>query len=553
VISRVGLVVRGSLFGALASLATACGSDLANGDDCAGGFGTGDLVITEVMANPGGGVEYVEIFNPSTVAVDLKGLALFAGDRVHELGPVQIAAGRYFTAGAVADAERPDHISYGYADDLALDDGGGRIGMRCQGVLVDDMEYPAASAGVALEVDGRATPEAFHNDQTGLLCESTHEFEPGGFGTPRESNRFCTIIAPTTCNGVAGERPINVPATGALVISEVMADPEAVEDVDGQWFELIALADFDLNGLHAGTEVGSPRVQVGAADCVAITAGQHLLFARSADEVANGGLPAADALFPFKLPATGGSLAIGVGAETVDQITWEAAVPGASMSLGIRNNDPVVNDQAAAFCPGTVAYNGTDLGTPAAVNDFCVLATECLDGTTMAPRDRLSPGAGEIRIVEWMANPDAAAGDDNGGEYIEVRLDVAADLNGLQIGRDTGVVTSEIESRDCLPAAAGSVVLFVRDLDPSQNGGIDVANEVMGFGLLNGGDRIFAGVQGLELDVVADTGNANADTGPGDEGVSAQIDRNGVLCDTPLGNTYGDGDRGTPGVVNPDC
>lgn len=538
---------------AIAPLAACGGSDTSDGESCAGGFERGGLVITEVMANPADGVEYIEIFNPGPNTADLIGLAIVAGDTSHDVGPVLIPPGEYFVAGDVDQGERPAHVSYGYGGDVSLDDGGGAIELRCRGVVVDAFEYAAASAGVALELDGSAAPDVFRNDQPGLLCPSTNEFAAGSFGTPQESNRFCRIPLPRTCTGAAGERDVIHPAVGDVVISEVMPDPELVDDVDGQWYELLALADFDLNGVYAGTESGVARSLFDSPDCVPVTAGQHLLFARSADPAVNGELPEVDGLFGFRLHAAAGLLGVGIGDTALDEVTWAESVPGASLSLGIRNNDPLANDAATAFCPGTVAYNASDLGTPKAANDFCVLATECLDGTTMVPRDRVAPGAGDIAIVEWMANPEAAAGNDNSGEYIEVRFDAAADLNGLQIGSDAGVVTATVNARDCMPIAANQVALFVRDLDPAQNGGINGAIGVTGFGMLNGGDRIFAGYGGVELDVVADTGNANADAGAGDEGVSAQIDRLGNLCDTPAQFTYGDGDRGTPGVINPDC
>lgn len=537
----------------VAALAACGGDDGDLGADCAGAYAPGELVITEVMADPADGVEYIEVFNPGAAPADLIGLAVVAGDTSHEIGPVLIEAGGYFVLGGVADASKPAHVSYGYGSDLSLDDGGGHVELRCKGQVVDAIDYAAATAGVAAELDGSQAPDAARNDDLASFCAATHEFAAGSFGTPRESNRFCSITAPATCNDGGAERDVVHPAVGDLVISEVMPDPLVAEDVDGQWFELLALADFDLNGVHAGTEVGSPRSQLDSPDCVPLSAGQHVLISRGADPAQNGGLPDNGGTFTFRLPLADGLLAVGVGDETLDEITWATAPEGASLSLGIRNNDPVANDAATAFCPGIVDYNGTDLGTPGAVNDFCVLASECIDGGTLMPRDRVVPGAGDISIVEWMANPAAAAGDDNTGEYIEVRFEVAADANGFELGSDVGVVTSRIDERGCVAKNPGDLLLFVRDLDPAQNGGIDNADGLTGFGMLNGGDRIFAGFDGVELDVIADTGNANADAGPGDEGVSAQIDPGGTLCDTPMGNTYGDGDRGTPGTPNPDC
>src|SRR6188508_2566383 len=68
-----------SLF--LCSLAlAACGGGGGGSDgECSGNILPGDLVITEVMANPAGpdtGQEWFEIYNASSAAVDLSGLTL---------------------------------------------------------------------------------------------------------------------------------------------------------------------------------------------------------------------------------------------------------------------------------------------------------------------------------------------------------------------------------------------------------------------------------------------------------------------------------------------
>jgi hypothetical protein len=541
--------VHGQLLIAAAAVAlAACGGDSANGDECGAGLAAGDLVITEVMADPGGGVEYWEIFNPGAVSIDLFGLALVAEGGSHAMAARLIAPGQYLTVGA---AGAPD-VDYVYGGDLGdLPEAGGLLELRCKGEVVDAVEYPAVTSGVAVELDGARPPDAATNDDPASFCAAVNNFGDrgdGSFGTPREANGFCSVaVAPTTCSG----REVIAPAPGDVVITEVMPRPVVAGD-DGEWFEILALADFDLNGLHAGTAAGQPRFQVDSADCIPVTAGQHLVFVRRDDPARNGGLPAADGVYAFAL-GDSGALAVGFGPETLDAIAWADSADGASISLGPRANDPVANDAATAFCPGLVAYNETDLGTPGAANDFCLLANECIDEGSAQPRDAVVPGPGDVAIVEWMANPEAAAGDDNSGEYIEIRFDVDADANGVQLGSDAGVVTSTIDRRECVAIAAGGVALFVRDLDPAQNGGIDNALGLTGFGILNGGDRIFVGHGDVELDVIEDTGNANADAGPGDEGVSAQIDSGGQLCDTPVGVTYGDGDRGSPGVVNPDC
>ena len=187
----------------------------------------------------------------------------------------------------------------------------------------------------------------------------------------------CEAPAPGFCLEGGAPRPIVAPSEGELVIREIQADPASpLSDAAGEWFEVAAQADVDLNGLAVGTTFGAVLDQVDAADCLPVQPGDVLLFARSADPAANGGLTP-DHLFGFSLVNGGGELHLAHGGNLVDAVSWASGeiASGRSRNLPPGLEDAVSNDDPASWC--TVAadpallYSDGNHGTPASANVPC--------------------------------------------------------------------------------------------------------------------------------------------------------------------------------------
>ena len=154
-----------------------------------------------------------------------------------------------------------------------------------------------------------------------------------------------------------------------------------------------------------------------------------------------------------------------------------------------------------------------------------------------------------------MPNP---SGTDTDSEWFEVYVDAAVDLNELQLSRYTlasGVFTVEatLSSPSCIEVPAGSYVLFARDLDPLQNGGLPPVDHPFSFSLNNSDAGLAVGVADVHLDEVlysASTDGSATQLEPGTL-TPAGNDVPGNLC--PATDPYGAGGNGTPGAANPDC
>jgi hypothetical protein len=237
------------------------------------------------------------------------------------------------------------------------------------GTVLDAVTWTSAMAGWATAVDpGKATPS--DNDDLANWCDATVPYGAGDLGTPGAVNGAC-VIAGTCQDGAVARAPVP-PVAGDLVITELMANPNVVTDTDGEWFEILATRDVDLNGLELGRTPPTVDVTVNATTCLRVTAGSHVLLARNADMLQNGGLPTVDHVVSISLVNTNGSLFAGHAGAVLDQVTWTNVTAGASTSLDPDFSNPTDNDLPTSFCPGAAPYGtGTNLGSPRAANPQC--------------------------------------------------------------------------------------------------------------------------------------------------------------------------------------
>jgi hypothetical protein len=514
----------------------ACGAGSEGSPAAAGceGVVAGDFVITEVLANPAGddaGKEWFELYNASGAERSLRGLRLVAAradgtsEKTHMVGadgPV-VAAGGYVVVGDGQGA------GYAYGKDLGgLANGGGRLAVRCGAEEIDAVAYDTVSEGRSRQLDGAAVPDALANDDASRWCSAD--------ATPGAANATCPVVAAAgTCQGPGGPRPTTIPGAGDLRITEVLADPRAVADASGEWFEVSVLRDVDLNGLEIGAALGSPRTTVGGAACVHVAAGARLVFAHVADPAQDGGLPRVDQVFGGPaLGNTKGAIVLSVGGVLVDEVAWLTSRPGVASA-----RDPA----SGAWCAASAAYGAGDLGTPGEANQACppvVPDGMCLDDAGSV-RAIVAPAAGELWISEVLADPAAVA--DTAGEWIELGVGGDFDLNGVQLGNVPPLVKTTLAASRCLQVSTGALVVLAHGEDPAQNGGLPAVDARFGFALGNGGSGVFVGVGGAVLDAATWTSAT--------PGASRQL--RPAACVTPPGHTYGAGDRGTPGAENLPC
>ena len=327
-----------------------------------------------------------------------------------------------------------------------------------------------------------------------------------------------TASEPTCLDGEL-RREANPPLAGSIRISEWMANPDG-RDTDLEWVELWVSDAADLRGLQLGPAVDALEPVVDGDLCFPVDAGSWVVFGASPAAA-----PRVDAELPFSLGNAGPrSILAALDGVVLDRVDYEGA------------NEGVVGkvDPDGKRCDGGEA-------TPGGANPPCPVvleAGECLEeGTARAVKP---PAVGEAWISEWMADP--ASVDNRSGEWVEVRLHTASDLNGLTLSDRSGSSTV-VESDACLSVDAGAHILFAREVDASKNGGLEGAPIPLGISLNNRDETIHLEAYGEELDRVTYES--------AERGVATQVDDLGSRC--PAVDTYGAGDLGTPGAANPPC
>jgi hypothetical protein len=327
-----------------------------------------------------------------------------------------------------------------------------------------------------------------------------------------------------------------------------MANPDAVSDGNGEWFEVQVNSAFDLNNLQLGKQPGNVEQTLVATECLSVAPGDVLVFAHSDDALVNGGIPQVDQVFGFSLVNSNGGLFAAIDDMVIAEVDYASSFTGAATSL-----DPNGVDWCAAVDP----YGDGDLGTPGSVNPECgmmMMGDQCLENGN--PRDIVYAGPGDLVITEFMANP--AAVDDSAGEWFELTAKNPVDLNGLKTAKLAGGLANAtpITSNDCIPLAAGDHVLFAQNSDPNLNGGLPEVDYDIPFTLTQSNGGIAIGVADVVVDEVlyvasqAVGKSTSLDAGSYDANLNDDADM-APWCAAV--DPYGDGDLGTPKAVNPAC
>jgi hypothetical protein len=565
------------------ALAAGCGPSTPASEGCKVKLLPGDLVITEVFADfkaaagtatgTDTGKEWFEIYNAKGQPIDLEGLTITHSrtdgtkPNTHTISGGSVAPGQFFTLGNAAPGSVPAYIDYGYGSDLGdlFNTDGGTLALSCGDGEIDRASYTDVKEGHSRELTGAQPPDYTLNDDPASWCQANDsEFEAGNFGTPGSDND-CRPIAAGQCNDGGTMRDAVAPAEGDLVITEVMPSPNKASDATGEWFEARVMNDVDLNGvgLDRTRDNGIKPDVITSADCLHVRAGSYVVFAKSTDPTANGGIAAASIFGTFKFamiagaPGAPGDVAILAGTTVVDAVTWTRSTTGKSLQLDPDLIDAISNDTESNFCDATAPYGAGDLGSPGADNSQCVALPApgtCDDGGAI--RRIVVPTAGQLVISELLANPANVAGvTDAQREWFEIANTGAAafDLNELVVGR-IGATGAAVQSARCIVVKPGGFAVFARSTDPAKNGMLPSVDATFSFGLVdtNGDIQISSGA--TVLDTVKWTSVTS--------GVSKQLDPahlttsdNDDAANFCAGTSpYGDlTNQGTPGTANAPC
>lgn len=164
---------------------------------------SGDLVITEIMANPAGddaGLEWFEVYNTSDRVIPLSGLSL-SDDGSDSLtirdGPL-VEPGAYAVLAEDVGAAPIVDLVWSDSGSMALSNTEDEIEIRVGDTLVDRVAWGSGATpawtrpnGASMNLDP-ASISADENDDSGAWCEGLGDYGiPPNQGTPRIANPSC--------------------------------------------------------------------------------------------------------------------------------------------------------------------------------------------------------------------------------------------------------------------------------------------------------------------------------------------------------------------------
>jgi hypothetical protein len=463
----------------------------ADGVITAGEAFPGDIVLTEVMFDPGQcgtlGGQYLELYSNAPCAIELADLQLDLGAGQQGVNPIEVGAAR-LEPGTYARVYRQPSAGRAYCNgitpEFAWPRGGellpGPLAVVDGGTLIDGVDFSTyeAVSGSAVLLDptvlAAPSPTIGNDEWQTAWCRTDEVVAPNGtdFGSPGRDN-VCDAPPDFTDTGPVGGPgvPPDVVSAdleaGQIVVSELMELPNCGL-ARGQYVELYNPTDLVL-GL-AGVELRINGASAAMPAGLVIEPDEHLLLTRdnASPCYASAVTPAwsydsgmamgfggnqVDVVVPASRHTSGADVVIDqVDTRQISNPAWPAEVDGQSRQLDEALLDSIDNDLPASWCETTdvvgfrIVPTVGDYGTPGAPNTPCINDTSIdtrFDSfrpggdsepppDTAAPLTSLEPG--DLRITEFMVLP-ADCEDELGGEYIEVlnTTDRRIDLDELRI------------------------------------------------------------------------------------------------------------------------
>ncbi len=200
-----------------------------------------------------------------------------------------------------------------------------------------------------------------------------------------------------------------------LVINEIMVNPAAVPDEQGEWIEVYNPTDhdIDLTGWTLSTASGH-RHTISSEKPLIVHGHGFLVLGRNTDVASNGGVPVAYAYQGLTLRNGGDALILlDPQGREIDRVAYgaEAGLP-APEGTSLELIDPTLDNGAAEnWCAATTPLRGGDRGTPAQANDCLAAVASPTPRANVIPIPEIqrtgdpngdSPYAGRMVVTEGV-------------------------------------------------------------------------------------------------------------------------------------------------------
>ena len=240
-----------------------------------------------------------------------------------------------------------------------------------------ELTYQLPDGSDTLKILTGNIPEPLPNRHYELLVNTSVDEGMAGFQIQLDSSQVQVEAVILTDH--SGNYPSGAIAYGELLITEIMYNPSALSDSDGEWFEIYNNSDevVNLKNLILGRDDANRHI---ITDSIDLLPGEYFVFERAdlSTNAVNSYIYGSGIL----LPNTGAFLALyNEGTETdpgelIFSLNYGGIDfpdgTGASISLNpdLQNASDAV--QGTSWCTSSSVFSTGDLGTPGLVNDSCL-------------------------------------------------------------------------------------------------------------------------------------------------------------------------------------
>ncbi|MFQ6093689.1 MAG: lamin tail domain-containing protein [bacterium] len=305
------------------------------------------------------------------------------------------------------------------------------------------------------------------------------------------------IFALLLCAGFYLDASQHAGVNSVIVICEIMQNPAAVSDANGEWFELYnsGQEDVDINGwtiMDDGTDGhlidnGGPLV---------IPAQGYLVLGRNANQEENGGVPVDYQYSGFTLGNSDDEIILlDRDSVEVDRVEYDGGPEfpdptGASMEL---NSPELDNNVGANWHTAFTPYGDGDFGTPGGPNSIplTITTSELPHGMVGVAYSETLSAVGGVPPYTWQLL--------SGALPESLSLDVTGVISGTPAVADTQVFTVEV--RDAVEGEATQELLLMISALELERGDVDGNGDINILDVLAAVNHIL-GVQLLEGDAL---------------------------------------------------
>jgi len=152
-----------------------------------------------------------------------------------------------------------------------------------------------------------------------------------------------------------------------LFITEIMANPSAVSDTNGEWFELFnpTSDSINLSGITI-SDSGSNSHTISSSNDLWLDSGNYFVMARNGNSLDNGGFAADYVYSNFTLGNTSDQIIFSEGANELLRFDYGAGFVANGASMELLSESILASNYAAS----TSLYGDGDFGTPGTVGTY---------------------------------------------------------------------------------------------------------------------------------------------------------------------------------------